>query len=99
MKNDIEQTPTSTPTSENQSEANYQPEQHEADNNLETATEVQETPSEQTADSDNTKPEQHNNDTDSKNNRQSSVVADAHQEIQDAQKLHPQQQTKSKTSN
>ena len=33
MKNDIEQTPTSTPTSENQSEANYQPEQHEADNN------------------------------------------------------------------
>ena len=66
MKNDIEQTPTSTPTSENQSEANYQPEQHEADNNLETATEVQETPSEQTADSDNTKPEQHNNDTDSK---------------------------------
>ena len=89
MKNDIEQTPTSTPTSENQSEANYQPEQHEADNNLETATEVQETPSEQTADSDNTKPEQHNNDTDSKNNRQSSVVADAHQEIQDAQKASP----------
>ena len=89
MKNDIEQTPTSTPTSENQSEANYQPEQHEADNNLETATEVQETPSEQTADSDNTKPEQHNNDTDSKYNRQSSVVADAHQEIQDAQKASP----------
>lgn len=99
MKNDIEQTPTSTPTSENQSEANYQPEQHEADNNLETATEVQETPSEQTADSDNTKPEQHNNDTDSKIIDNLLSLLMRIKKYKTRKKLHPQQQTKSKTSN